>query len=76
MQAKIVFSRGPKIIIRNQNVDDCMSFVMMDGKTTAPLKGLIAKLSSVPNAKKRKVMRLPKRNDRIMFFVYPKKSIT
>ena len=56
MQAKIVFSGGPKIIIRNQNADDSVSFVlsMMDGKTTAPLKGLIAKLSSVPNAKKGK----------------------
>ena len=54
MLAKIVFSGGPKIIIRNQNADDSVSFVlsMMDGKTTAPPKGLIAILSSVPNAKK------------------------
>ena len=60
MQAKIVFSGGQKLLSEIKMLMILCLSSMMDGKTTAPLKGLIAKLSSVPNAKKGKSCGFPK----------------
>ena len=54
MLAKIFFSGGQKLLSEIKTLMILRILSMMDGKTTAPLKGLIAKLSSVPNAKKGK----------------------
>ena len=49
---KDIFSGGQKLLSEIEILMILRILSMMDGKTTAPLKGLIAILSSVPNAKK------------------------